>query len=333
MSKLLSFIFSSDTLDLKDKNLKGFFAAIFVVIVLFSGAELFAHKWLEPYGNYWQYWGDNAGVKFEYYRSIVKQENFPDILIVGDSTAARDLSPKAMTDSILTGADVFNLGYPANFPMAYRCTTIPLLDTGNGSPELVIMQISPSSLIDAAETIMFEQGILTSPICRKQNGETLAGDYFHLARFWQIFKFRSAWNTWWKGTPPSKIPPLQGFMPLEPDNKELKVLPIKETPVSFSSDRFSIIIETADIINKNGGRLIVVIPPFFGNYRKAEGDYYLKLLQETSIDHPFLIIDGRDTPGLDASLYSGYVHLNKNGADAFSKYIAGKIVPLISITP
>ena len=50
-----------------------------------------------------------------------------------------------------------------------------------------------------------------------------------------------------------------GFMPLEPDNKELKVLPIKETPVSFHQT-VSVSLRDCRYHKQKWWRLIVVIP-------------------------------------------------------------------------
>lgn len=331
MRKLRSSIFSSNTLDLKDARLGEYFRVLLVTLLLIAGAELGVRVLLRHAGNTWQYWDEAAAVKFEYYQKLAAAEDYPDVLIVGDSTAARDFAPESM-QQVLPQSTIYNLAYPANFPLAFRCTTIPLLQLSQKAPKVVIIQFSPSSFLDSKNTVHFEQSILTSPLCKKWAGQPLAAEHIYLARFWPIFKFQSQWNHWWAGQRPPEQPLYGGFMPLEPVQTDLSVQTFKGQPVTLSDERFAVVLDTIKIVQQRGSKVVVVIPPFYGNYSKDIVDSYLGMLKAAATEEPFLVIDGREVPDLTKDKFYDYVHLDKNGAEIFSAYIAQQIAAYLPET-
>lgn len=333
MRKLHLSIFSSETLRLEGLRPAEALRVLLLSLLFLLAAEAGTRYLLRNTGNAWLYWSDAAAIKFEHYRTLSASEQSPQILIIGDSTAARDLSPAAMEEVLGNSHTVYNLASPANFPIAYRCTTLPLLENAAYPPKIVVMQFSPASFLDLDDVIRFEQAILTSPLCKQWSGERLVGDFLYLGRFWRVFNFRSAWNQWWRGQPIPQQPLNAGFMPMDTLSKDMKEQPIYQTTVTLAPQRIQVIIESAELIQKQGGKLIVVIPPFYGHYNQHTSDAYLTTLQDLAKSYPLIVIDGRDLPELGVEAHADYVHLNESGAIVFSQFLAKQIAPYLTTTP
>src|SRR4051794_39576256 len=94
-----SSIFSSSTLrPLAGGPGAGTAKAAVLAILLVVGAEGAARVALAPIGAYWEYWTPAAAGKFEVYREQVRRGAVPGLVVVGDSTGARDIDPALLRD-------------------------------------------------------------------------------------------------------------------------------------------------------------------------------------------------------------------------------------------
>src|SRR4051794_15523132 len=85
------------------------FTALLVMTLGVLGAELSAEWLCRAVAYRRDYWAADAASQFEYYRRLVRHGPAPDVVIVGDSTAARGLDPEALRDGLPAGTEVYNL--------------------------------------------------------------------------------------------------------------------------------------------------------------------------------------------------------------------------------
>lgn len=98
MGKYRSSIFSSDTLKLASVPKTWFYSLLLSATIVLL-CELAAQSLLEPTGRFPDYWNREAAIKFEWYRRVVQAGQTPDVLIIGDSTAARNYVPEEIAHS------------------------------------------------------------------------------------------------------------------------------------------------------------------------------------------------------------------------------------------
>jgi hypothetical protein len=284
-----------------------------LVLCLVAGAELAARSALEPIGDYWSYWTPAAAAKFEAYRSSVRRGAPPHVLVVGDSTGARDFDPAPLAR--VTGRTAFNLAWPANFPLAFKACTLPLLEN-QARPDVVIASFIPSGFLDSSSARRFEQAILESSYCRRQRAQISASDYFYLARMRASLPFL---HSWWTGT---SLPQVKnrGFMPLAGNDDAPDVPTVM---AGFEDRRFAAIEALYEAGRQFHFSVIVVIPPRrdpTGDLRRAEGKY-VERLQHCGFEY----IDYREPAFLQAGDFHDRNHLNAHGAERLSAALAEEL--------
>jgi hypothetical protein len=307
MRTFRSSIFSFDTLTACDPRGSGAWQTVVLAICLLAVAELGARSALTPIGAYWEYWTPRAAAKFERYRADVRRGTPPRLLAVGDSTGASDIEPAALADA--AGVDTaFNLAWPANFPMAFRESTLPLLRS-DAAPDVVVASFSPTGFLSSPRVERFEEAILSSPYVRALRGERQAADYSYLARLRPALPFR---GSWWTGNGLPQ-PANGGFMPLTgadaaPDVGE------EERP--FERERFAVLEALREAGRQHGFEVVVVVPPRRDPSAVREGAEatYLSRLRQGG----FTYLDFREPSFLQPAHFYDGGHLNRDGARIYS---------------
>jgi hypothetical protein len=141
----------------------------------------------------WRYWGPTPAVKQEMLDQMITREGVPDVLFLGDSTAAYDFRPKSFDEA--SGLRSFNMGVPGNVPLAFDASIrMGLLSELEQQPRFYVVSFVPTGFFHVAWVERVEQSILTSPISRSNRGLHVWGDYIAMARAqgnWRIGSTRS----------------------------------------------------------------------------------------------------------------------------------------------
>jgi hypothetical protein len=319
MRKCLSSIFSFKTVSAIGPVPRAFVLTIAVALLLFAIAEGMSRAIVGTIGRRWEYWDDIAAVKFEDYRTRVSSNGGPDIVIIGDSTAARDLDPWLMAKDHLAGKEIYNLGWPANFPFAFRVTTLPLLREPYQAPRIVLASFAPQSFTDNPRVSEFEQDILKSIYCQHVLGNYSFADKFFLPRLRNAMPFIH--DSFKPNEEFNELRKNRGFMP------SAAIVEIYYTADSAShaaqivGDRFDVLIELAELSRQRKFGLYILIPPVSPALATSTADVYQKylaLLKSAQQKYGFTLLDKRRTPFLTDEYFADGIHLTHAGADLFS---------------
>ncbi|WP_169709421.1 hypothetical protein [Deferrisoma camini] len=315
-------IFSFETLRLKAVPLE-WWLSLALGSALLLGVEGAARYLMRPLGEYaWAYWDDQAMVKFEWFRAVASAGSPPEVLVIGDSTGARDFCPKAFTETS-GGLTAFNLAWPANFPFALEATTLPFLrDNTLKAPRYVVLFQSPAAFVDSADVERFEAGILSSPIARLARGDVWPVDRVALAR---IYRCRHLLVRYWlRGEPPITSPTRDGFMPERGTGRTGQGNDKKPVEVPLSKRRLDVVRKFAQVARERGTQLIVVVPPVRVRPVPSLFQKYRRWLENTAGSEMFRVIDCAELPELGEADYKDFIHLNERGAERFSA-ILGRV--------
>lgn len=296
-----------------------------VALLLVAVAELSCRVALAPLDSLWEYWSPPAAQKFEWYRRHSQElagsrSGHVDVLLCGDSTAARDLNPEVFRDVGSTGL-VYNLGWPANFAGAFRHTTVPLLRDAARVPRVVVVSFAPGGFCRSPTVERFEASILSSPYCRRARAGWLLQDYVWLTRIRAALPYRSRWFREKTLEPP----PDWGFMGLDGQDGGRNDLPNGGFGTA-EKDRLSVLDELARMSKERGFQLVVLIPPQHGN-RPGEVEGYMEALNRISKLPTCDVIDCRHPAGanLQTQDFWNANHLNSSGAEKFSTWLATEL--------
>ncbi len=326
MRMSLSSIFSFNTLSLKGLFTRDRMVMLATTFLLLLAAEGVARRALSPTGEYWEYWNKEAADHFLWYRRQALKRA-PAIVITGDSTAARDFDPQEFENVL--GATAFNLGWPANFPLALEKTAIPLFDAPYHPPETLIVSISAKAFTDHPLNSKFETPILSCAFSRHQDGETLVADYVYLARINASQKLIGSWFT---GKNLFFSPADNGAMLL--DGHDRKPTDVdQESGWKLTDRRLDVITKLTKICSLRGTQLFLVVPPRnFEDRVDLEEEY---LIQVCGILEPggFAVLDCRRVDLLADRHFYDSGHLNREGAKVFSRYVAELISQIRAKNP
>ena len=292
---------------------------IVLALLLFAIAESVSHTILRKVDRRWEYWDKIAAVKFEDYRTRVSSNAGPDIVIIGDSTAARDLDPRSMATDQLSGKDIYNLAWPANFPLAFRITTLPLLREPYQAPRIVLASFTPGSFTDNPRVNEFEQEILKSTYCQHVWGNYSFADKFFLPRLRNAMPF--ILDSFKPNEEFNELRKNKGFMPSEAVVEEYRT-PDSDTRASqIVASRFDVLIELADLSRQRKFELYILIPPVSPAVAAPTADIYQKylaLLETAQEKYGFTILDKRHSDFLTDEYFTDGIHLTRAGAQFFS---------------
>jgi hypothetical protein len=285
--------------------------------IVVSLAEVASRLMLGGVGDRWEYWDKLAAIKFGDYRTRAASASTPDVVIIGDSTGARDFDPLSMASSSLQGRDIYNLAWPGNFPFALQVTTFPLLREPYQAPKIVIASLSPGSFSTNRRAQEFEQEILASTYSQHMLGKYSLADRLYLPRLRNSLPFLI--DLYKPNSEFEQLRKNRGFMPVNegayqpPKSNDLKVL---------DPGRLAVMTELAQLSKDRNFKLVVVIPPVT---ERADADTallyedYLRHLRLAQAQFGFIILDKRHSNFLSPELFTDGIHLNRAGAVLFSK--------------
>jgi hypothetical protein len=160
-----SSICSFETLQLRDKRPKDIVATIVFVLLALLTTEFALRLGMAPLGSSWTYWSLAAAAKYEYYQQVALH-SAPELVVIGDSTAARDISPEVLKEKLGAKVTAYNLAWPSNYPGALPCTTFPLLSLPYHSPKVVIVSLHANGFTNSPKALRLEANITSSPYCK-----------------------------------------------------------------------------------------------------------------------------------------------------------------------
>jgi hypothetical protein len=317
-----SSIFSFDTLQLEKARPKGFFRALVLTLALVLVAEIGARLLVNRVPPYGEYWEAQAGLEFEAYRQHIVQGQTPRTVIIGDSTARCAIDPQALQVNLPEAADIYTLARPANYPMACRCTTLPLLSAPYTPPKLVIASFSPYGFV---KTDRLETQILDSPICRKtENPLSYHGEFrlLWLMRTLPYLKNLGAVNEQLKLAWEQR-----GFTPLmesaPQQNEDTSGANLSEKTAPIQDERVQVVRDLALLARNRNFKLVLVVPPLKKRDRVVEE--YVERMSHLAQELDFTLLDFSTSPFLLTKHFLDGVHLNKDGAEIFSQELGRKI--------
>ena len=312
-------IFSSKTVSPIGRAPKAFVLTIVWALLLFVLAEGVSRAIVGKVGRRWEYWDTIAAVKFEDYRTRVSSNTRPDVVIIGDSTAARDLDPHSMAADQLAGKDIYNLAWPANFPLAFRITTLPLLRQPYQAPRIVLASFSPGSFSDNPRVVEFEQQILKSTYCQHVLGNYSFADKFSLPRLRNAVPFIR--DSFEPNEDFNEIKKHRGFMPSEAVVEDYRIANSGTEVPEIVTDRFAVLVELAELSHQRQFELYILIPPVNAAAATPTADIYhkyLALLKQAQQKYGFTILDKRHSDFLTNEQFTDGIHLTRSGAELFS---------------
>jgi hypothetical protein len=319
MLKYLSSIFSSKTVGEMGRVPRAFMLTIALALLLFAIAEGMSRAIVGKVGRRWEYWDKIAAIKFEDYRTQVSSNAGPDIVVVGDSTAARDLDPRSMSKDRLAGKDIYNLAWPANFPLAFRATTLPLLREPYRAPRIVLASFTPTSFTNNPRVSEFEQEILESTYCQHLSGNYSFADKFFLPRLRNAMPFIH--DSLEPNEEFNELRKNRGFMPSGAVVKDDRTAESATPASEIVGSRFDVLIELAELSRQRKFELYILIPPISPGLDAPTADIYQKylaLLESAQKKYNFTILDKRHTDFLTAEYFTDGTHLTRAGAELFS---------------
>jgi hypothetical protein len=323
-----SSIFSFETLRLGRPAPADFLKGVVVAVALLGLAEAGARLMLRSVGDSWAYWDETSAAKFEAYRQYSTAHSV-DVLVIGDSTGAFDLDPKALASVLPEGTDVYNLASPGAFPLASRQTSVPLLEQSSPRPRLVVVSFSPASFETDFAARRFEDEILDSPYCQGVRFGPLSPRCFYLQWVLRALPYlrdanrlderiRNAWEA--RGY----LPP--AATPKAPIGNESPAARSGALP-PFDPRRVEILCEINRLARDQGCRLVVLVPPIQADERLVR--HYVSEFERAAQSCDFTLLDRTRPAYLAGEHFTDGIHLNPEGAARFSQEVGRELRPLL----
>ena len=294
--------------------------------------ELVARVLLAPVGNHlWAYNSSTNPIPFEWFRVLSKEDRTPTVVVIGDSTAARNVDPATVEESSEVPG-VYSLAYAGNFPGALRGNTLPLLDTEN-APEIVLLFQWPGSLRADPRVDQIEAGAISPILEARRTGRILTSEYLYVTRLFPARRYLV--DYWIRDEELIHAPKKSGFAPFPRPIEQQREMTLTRTigeNAVFSEERREIIRELIAIADKRDFLLIVVVGPFkSGDQYRAASQHleWLRDREEEACEH-LLVMDLRQMPGIGPELFKDNHHLYAEGAQLFSTALGQEVARIRS---
>jgi len=326
----LSSIFSFETLHLSSVP-RHWWRSLALAGVLLIAAEAAARILLAPVGEHlWTYWDADAVDRFEWYRTLAASGNPPDVVFIGDSTAARNIDP-AEFSAAAGGLTAYNMGWPANFPLALAANTFELLETGT-PPRYVVLVNVPTSYFEDPRVRKLERSVLNSVIGQRHRGEWVAADWLYLARLYPARHYLLA--HWLRSARLHAPPARSGFMPhvheSSPNSPSVRRPQSNCAPLPpASQERRATVRELAALARRTGFRLLVLLPPVHGERLRKATEAHARWLSHLAEVEDIQILDFSRSHGMTADDFKDAVHLWHDSASRFSRLLGNHFSRLL----
>lgn len=155
-----------------------------IALVMVGLAEVGARVWLGDDGR-WQFWNRTMATKVSVLQRLAATDRAPDLLVLGDSSAAFNIQPNVL-DEVL-GTRGYNLGSAGNYAASFDVTvTRGILPELGFTPSLVVVSFAAHGF-DPAH-LGQTQRVLSSPLGRRLQGHRVWGDLFYLVRVHHVLR-------------------------------------------------------------------------------------------------------------------------------------------------
>jgi hypothetical protein len=337
-----SSIFSSDPLrrlGLPPADLVG---TIIVALVILASCEGAARAFLPSHGREWQYWDPKAAVKIERFRAEAEHGRYPEVLVLGDSTAASGIDPDILGSTL--NARAYNLGVFAFYPRALRDCVLPLLAPARGV-KIVVASFSTRSFSFLPRFASREQAVEDSAFCKDVQGDLDLVDRFYLTRAWfdlhrQVHPDRGpGMPADWSGFMPyAKAPPGESE---EEHRKELQKLyqPVKPEEMPLfkpNRERLAVLHELVVLGAQRGFRVAYVMPPLWApDQRAAAADEGLarEVRSIAAADARLIVLDYHGAEFLSDGSFFDQSHLRQDAAEAYTRSLARELSAKLRTSP
>jgi len=216
---------------------------------------------------------------------------------------------------------------PANFPLALRLTTFPLLREPYQVPKLVIASLTPASFNNNPRVKDFEQEIISSIYCQHVLGNYSFVDWLYLPRLRNAMPFIR--DNYKPSEEFSQLRKSRGFMPSQGVVEDYRSRDPAAVSHRLVQDRFAVVSELAQIAMQRNFKLVVVIPPVGKKADEETADTYreyLSNLKRLQQQYNFTILDKRRVPSLTDEYFTDGIHLTQAGATKFSAEVALEVL-------
>ena len=299
-----------------------------LAVLLVLVAELLCRTVLIQPAELAAFWQPEAGTKLLGYITRAAAGEVDDILIVGDSTAQRGLSPAALVEGLGQDAKVYNLAFDGNFQLALPATTTPLFDGRYPVPPVVVYGGRVARLTES-EKSSSERLILGSPYAQK----ILTGH----ARFGLGALFLTRMRSFARVAMGHRFTVSgDGFAPLDgvaqPGEQDEEAGPSGPLP-PIDPERLQAVLQLIDTVVARGSQFVLVIPPLRS---VTEEDYYAPLVETLGTaarQHGASVVALRDVDGLTLDHFKDGSHVNREGARIISLELGRRLARLVADSP
>ena len=329
MGRSHSSIFSFETL--RPAGIPGgWLASVLIAVVAVTAAEIVARGLLAPLGGYARpYWDDSAAAKFEAYRHLAANGAAPDVVVIGDSTAARDFDPHEFA-ATADGLDAYNLGWPGNFALSLYESTAPVFAEESGSyPKAIVLMQAFSAYTNRPTVARFERPILNSWMVRFRRDPKSLDQRIALLRVYPAI--RQLKRYWVDGDRAflSAVPDSLGYMPKAKiggaaggaDEPEENGEAAPRNADAFEPVRLATFDRWAEIARDRDIELLVVVPPRRSDSSPEILADYIAWLTGRAADQGVVVLDFASLRRIPDDAFRDAGHLNRGGAARFSRLL------------
>lgn len=169
---------TSSSEPLAPAHLPGLVRTGVVAVLVVLGAELAARVILGPDDD-WKFWRMPVGERIDI---LEARSEAPEVLIIGDSTAASNLVPADFIEA--SGHTAYNLGTRGNMLGSFEPTMIEtVLPALKNQPRAFVVSFTPQTYGNLPFFEDVASQVNNSLFARSARGELVWGDWFALARF------------------------------------------------------------------------------------------------------------------------------------------------------
>ena len=284
------------------------------------------------------------GLYFAVWNDIYSSRINADVLICGSSRAGRMISPLILDSTLHSNS--YNLGMDGwEFTMQYARTRIYLQH--NRKPKYILQCIDLKLFTERTNLFLHEQFLpYLQDTCIVNITNRFTGRFSFAERHLPLFRYNNApgvvaegwWSFWGNGARQSVQ---KGYMPYEnkwdgsffnrvrdPEPTQADMAAIQRTTAEF--DSFIHYCKANDI------QLIFVYPPTFHepHFSALVATNIIAPIRQYAEKYHLIFLDYSNDPMCYNSFYFYNIsHLNKYGAELFSRRLASDLKPMISPSP
>lgn len=160
---------------------------VWIIALVVLGVGEMGARWMLSNDASWRMWSRTSAAKHRVLTKWTQEGHAPDLLIVGDSSAAFNLVPPVLDKAL--GVRSFNLGTAGNYPRAFDVVmTRGLLEEMESPPKRMLVSFAGIAF-DPARNGQTAT-VLASPLARQVQGERVWAETLYLVRLHHYLRLR-----------------------------------------------------------------------------------------------------------------------------------------------